>query len=150
MNITDIIEKISIEIQKTGEVEGRIETTEETIRLSGKIEGQYVGEFGKKINREVQKQLPFKIELTKNQDNNIENTTKEQITNFFDFWKRAQVLEVSRFITEEKKLRLEIEGIIGKSYSSFACHDEIIFEEDLSKIKIVEAKNVPGLKDVKK
>lgn len=150
MNITGIIKKISIGIQKSGVVEGRIETTKETIMLSGKLEGRYVGEFGKKINLEVQKQLPFKIELTKKPDNNIENITKEQITNFFDFWKRAQVLEVGRFITEEEKLCLEIEGILGKSYSSFASRDEIVFKEDLSKIKIIEAKNVPGLKDVKK
>jgi hypothetical protein len=153
------VQSIEIEVNRNGEVTGKILLFEMPLELEGKLEyftpkGVYTypyEPFKKELNKEIMKSLPIKLKLVSKGGEVISpEYSKEHVENFINFWKKgAKVLSLS-VSADAKNLTIKLEGIVGKSYSSYSKRDELDFLLDINSVKILESKNVPGLKDVKK
>ncbi|MBU2100770.1 hypothetical protein KKB11_06065 [Candidatus Micrarchaeota archaeon] len=152
-----IVKKINFNADENGNFIGLIKLVNtKEINLDGKLEKinnhnffeDLLGQPPKKSN-EMLNFLPFKLDVEiLERQNKLDENIEHALNNLLKFLEKGSKVISIKTNVYDNELELEAEIVLGKSYSSYSKHDEILIDINLQHAKILEAKNVPGLEDV--
>jgi len=161
-----VLKEVSLEIREDGSTNGFIELVSKgKVTLKGKVtklnDKNIFQAFSQpaKLKKELKNKFPIRIHFkTKNaitEKDNIwedcpskkQETAKEYLNNFNSNWNPdAKIYSIQIEGTQQ----LNVFGSVGKSYNIKDQHYDIRLGVKENFVEILEAKNVPGLKDVTK